>query len=301
MENDKLLPFTDLEAISSSSDGELMDRGAGPSSHTTICTCQATINKPVATKRHSKFYFDNTLIVMQVEDTLFNVHKYQLLKSETFSDMFAMPKKTDRESEGTSPESPIVLEGVRASDFEALLTVLYARTLADFPSHFSSHQPTPEAHLIIPAFRLANMWNFSDLRDYLLPLAGKVFGDVDKIVFAREFDIQDWLAPAHKNLCERPEPLTTEEARKLGVDSLLLISRMREQYRPPKPADGPAMYFCTSCAGVSYMSGSYTCTACNTRTSPSYQHSASVHSSSTSTALATKITRWVANGCVFKE
>ncbi|KAH7338079.1 hypothetical protein B0J17DRAFT_410303 [Rhizoctonia solani] len=79
-------------------------------------------------KRHSDFFFDNTLVAIQVEDTLFNVHKYQLLKSETFSDMFKVPKaKGDEPEEGSSPEHPIVMEGVKADDFVALLKVLYAR------------------------------------------------------------------------------------------------------------------------------------------------------------------------------
>ncbi|CAE6450670.1 unnamed protein product [Rhizoctonia solani] len=189
---------------------------------------RAPINNPAATKRHSKFYFDNTLIVIQVEDTLFNVHKYQLLKSETFSDMFNMPKEDNEEpEEGSCPEHPIVMEGVSAADFEALMTVLYARTSIGFPSYFTTHQPTPEASLIVPAFRLANMWNFSDLRAYLLPLAETALGDVDKIVFAREFDIQSWLVPAHKNLCERPEPITTEEARRLGIDRWTPVSNIQ--------------------------------------------------------------------------
>ncbi|CAE6470353.1 unnamed protein product [Rhizoctonia solani] len=142
-------------------------------------------------KQHPKFFFDNILVAIQIEDTLFNVHKYQLAKSEVFSDMFQMPKpEGDQPEEGSSPEHPIIIEGVAASDFAALLTVLYA-------SQFSSNQPTPDAPLIIPAFRLANMFDFSELRAYLLPLAEEKLGDVDKIVFAREFDIKEWLAPAH--------------------------------------------------------------------------------------------------------
>ncbi|KAH7338077.1 hypothetical protein B0J17DRAFT_717739 [Rhizoctonia solani] len=293
MMNEEPLPFSNSDAAISSPSraSEIADS----TSRITVPPGKPSTSKTLATKRHSKFYFDNTLIVIQVEDTLFNVHKYQLLKSETFSDMFTMPKEASKEpEEGSSPERPILLEGVTASDFEALLTVLYA-------SHFSSHQPTPEASLIIPAFRLANMWNFSDLRSYLLPLAETNLSDIDKIVFAREFDIQNWLAPAHQHLCERPESLTTDEARKLGVDSLLLIFRMREQFRPSRPADAPATYFCTSCTSVSYTSSTYTCAACGARTGPCYQHLASAHSNTTTAALTTKINRWVANGCVLKE
>ncbi|CAE6424807.1 unnamed protein product [Rhizoctonia solani] len=140
---------------------------------------------PETLVHHPNFFFDNVLVAIQIENTLFNVHKYQLAKWEVFSDMFKMPKPEGHKSEeGSSPERPIVIEGVAASDFAALLTVLYA-------SYFSTNQPTPEAALVIPAFRLANMFDFSDLRAYLLPLAEKNLDDVDKIIFAREFDIKE--------------------------------------------------------------------------------------------------------------
>lgn len=52
---------------------------------------------------------------------------------------------------------------------------------------------------------------------YLTLLAEKGLSDVGKIIFAREFDVKDWLAPAHTKLCQRTEAFTSEEAAKLGV------------------------------------------------------------------------------------
>ncbi|KAG8744329.1 hypothetical protein FRC10_010309 [Ceratobasidium sp. 414] len=163
--------------------------------------------------RHPKFCFDNTLIALQIENTLFNVHKYQLTKSTTFSDMFAIAEESEDEQttrEGSSLDNPIVMQGVSASDFECLMTVLYT-------SHFSAHQNEPEASLIIPAFRLANMWNFAELCAYLGPLAERVLGDADRIVFAREFKVAEWLAPAHARLCLREEKIMAQEAEKIGL------------------------------------------------------------------------------------
>ncbi|QRV93149.1 The BTB (BR-C, ttk and bab)/POZ (Pox virus and Zinc finger) domain [Ceratobasidium sp. AG-Ba] len=205
----------------------------------------------LATKRHQKFYFDNTLLVIQVEDTLFNVHKYQLLKSKVFADMFEAAQGDP--DEGSSPDNPIMLEGVSASDFECLLEVLYATTPTSFFSHFSTQQPAPEASLVIPAFRLANKWSFDDLRNYLLPLAEKELNDVDKIVFGREFDIKAWLAPAHSSLCLRNEPITDEEAAKLGTNSVALISRLREELR--QGTVPPGNKTCCGCAGYSVNDG----------------------------------------------
>ncbi|CAE6471254.1 unnamed protein product [Rhizoctonia solani] len=173
--------------------------------------------------------------------------------------MFKMPKpEGDGAEEGSSPEHPIIINGVSASDFTALLTVLYA-------GQFSSNQPTLNAPLIIPAFRLANMFNFSELRAYLLPLAEENLDDVDKIVFAREFDIKEWLAPAHIHLCQRDDHLSAEEARKLEVDSVLMISRMRERHRTRSSAAIANNVYCHKCCGWQYYGHSgYTCQHCNT-------------------------------------
>ncbi|KAG8688285.1 hypothetical protein FRC09_012986 [Ceratobasidium sp. 395] len=189
--------------------------------------------------------------------------------------------------EGSSPEKPIVMEGVSASDFECLLTVLYA-------TRFSTYQPTPEASLIIPAFRLANKWNFEDLRNYLLPLAEKELSDIDKIVFAQEFGIKEWLAPAHTKLCQRAEPLTTDEAVKLGVHSLLLISRMRDEFRPPTTA--PGTHLCGPCAGYTiYFNSNNYCAKCS-----GYARTVMpLANTSNEASIGTKVETWVEDGCIF--
>ncbi|KAL5633918.1 hypothetical protein ACGC1H_005942 [Rhizoctonia solani] len=254
---------------------------------------------------HPDFFFDNTLVAIQIGKTLFNVHKYQLAKSEVFSEMFKMPKPEDGEhEEGSSPEHPIKLEGVSTSDFAALLRVLYA-------SHFSSNQPTPEASLVIPAFRLANMFNFSELRTFLLPLAEQNLNDVDKIVFAREFDIKEWLAPAHVRLCQREEYLSGEEARKLGVESVLIISRMRELRRGSSASPFMVNYhYCCSCAGMEYSShvpGNYDCGRCGREGSSGMRYTGTDTRPSASaasinnTTIEARIKKWVEDGCTIKD
>lgn len=144
------------------------------------------------------------------------------------------------------------------------------------------NQLVPEATLIIPAFRLANKWNFSELRAYLIPYAEKVLNDVDKIAFAREFDIKDWLAPALTKLCKRKEPLNSEEAFKLGVDSVLLVSRIREEKLSPK-----LPLLCPKQCGKQL-----TCEGCKTNAS-------SVVSILADGEIEPKVKVWVSNGCVF--
>ncbi|KAG8771315.1 hypothetical protein FRC12_003690 [Ceratobasidium sp. 428] len=206
------------------------------------------------TQKHPKFYFNDTLITIQVESTIFNVHKWQLLKSETFRDMFSLANTTpdggakSMSSDEGSESNPIKLSGVLAEDFEKLLTMLYEFRFDEEPVH--------DASLLVPALRLANMWNFTDLRRLLIPLAEKILDDVDKIVCARESGVTEWLAPAHVRLCMRDTPLTKEEAVKVGLDSLLIISHLREKARLT-PASVPPTEGCT-CGSCRKLRG--TCT-----------------------------------------
>ncbi|KDN37627.1 hypothetical protein RSAG8_10032, partial [Rhizoctonia solani AG-8 WAC10335] len=251
------------------------------------------ISEPL--EHHPEFFFDDKLIVIQVEKTLFRVHKYQLAKSEVFSDMFKRPKEGDGPEEGSSPECPIELKDASASDFTALLKVLYA-------SHFPK-TPVPEAPLVVPALRLANLLGFSDIRGYLLPLAEKNLDDVDKIAFAREFDIKEWLVPALVRLCKRDAVLSIEEARKLELDSILLIWRMREQHRSLSSNTTTAnSLYCQDCTGLEhYNHGYYTCEKCKIRASGHYLRG--LRSSTTGaeayineTALEAEIQKWVEDG-----
>ncbi|KAH7338043.1 hypothetical protein B0J17DRAFT_660546 [Rhizoctonia solani] len=235
-----------------------------------------------------EFFFDNThrnsdrLTSNKIENA-FNVHKYQLK-------IFNMPKSVDGEPEaGSSPKHPIVVRGAVASDFAALLKILYA-------SHFSNNLPTIEIPLIVPAFRITNLLSFSELRAYLLPLAEKNLDDVEKIIFAREFDIKQWIAPAHIRLCKRGTVLSTEEARKLGVDSVLLIWSMREKHRGRGSAVSVGAHYCSSYTGLDYAEASTICSHCSTIMGDFYciQPSKMAEKPDTyNSALDNEVTKWV--------
>lgn len=114
-----------------------------------------------------------------------------------------------------------------------------------------------------------------------MPLAEKVLSDVNKVAFAREFEVKDWLAPALTRLCQRNEPLTSEESWKLGVDSLLLVSRIREEkLTPAKPL------LCPSGCGMQL-----SCTICG--------DPQSLVSSLPDGEIEPKVKAWIENGCVF--
>ncbi|CAE6446118.1 unnamed protein product [Rhizoctonia solani] len=258
----------------------------------------SAINNPETLIRHPEFYFDNTLIAIQIENTLFNVHKYQLAKSQVFSDIFKkMDETEDPQSGEGSSNHPIVMNGITASDFAALLKILYARRCP-------SHQSATEVPLIIPAFRLANVLKFFELCAELLPIVEKDLGDVEKVVLAREFEIKEWLAPAHVRLCQREAPLTNAEARKLGVDSVLIISLMREKHRGPNREPTTNDDYCADCVGLNHHSNSYKCDNCgNPGGHFRYVGPGKLWGQNkfNSTAIEAGVAKWVENGCVVEE
>ncbi|CAE6494759.1 unnamed protein product [Rhizoctonia solani] len=282
------------------------------STNSNILAADGTSGEVVATepnaivRQHEEFFFNDALVAIQIEDTLFNVHKYQLLKSETFSDMFKIPKvEDDKTEEGSSPKHPIKIEGVKASDFAALLKVLYA-------GQFCTHQLPPTAPLVVPALRLANMWGFSDLHSCLLSLAAKVLGDIDKVLLARELGIDSWLAPAHIRLCQRREQLTTGEAGKLGMDSVLLVTRMREKNASKDKGRFSAGYYCPNCSGFSSSTSNsaltqysnMTCKACQAQGRNFVYYGgggASMTGTWNSITLKAEVNKWVQDGCMFKD
>ncbi|KAG8683650.1 hypothetical protein FRC11_013258, partial [Ceratobasidium sp. 423] len=217
-----------------------------------------------------------------IENVRFKVHKSKLIESETFADMFTVAQNSNKDGqvmEGFSTDHPIKLEGVAASDFESLLTLLYER-------HYTHQHPELDTSLVVPAFRLAHMWNFKELRQYLLPYLEKCLDDIDKIVYAREFDIKEWITPAYTRLYRRTEPLSTEEATKIGFESAMLIFRLREEKRtvPDQACCGRGLSMKLSCNHCGH----------------SWRANINV-SNETDQIIEDKIKAWEANGRVFKK
>jgi hypothetical protein len=79
--------------------------------------------------------------------------------------------------------------------------------------------------------RLTSRWNLTshiDLDTSRLPL---IISPVDRLVVAYGLHVTDWLRPAFVDLCMRDEPLSIDEGRRLGVDIIICISRVRSLIR----------------------------------------------------------------------
>ncbi|KAJ3527408.1 hypothetical protein NMY22_g9801 [Coprinellus aureogranulatus] len=198
--------------------------------------------------RHSKYYFDDTTVIFQVEGgVLFKVHKHFLQReSSVFQSMFSCPPESAG-PEGTADNKPIVLPEVKAEEFEALLDYFYEppRSLENaLPSSWLCKEATAEneegkAEQTFTAMRLLNLlsvahrFDFENARYFAIEGLEKrmsQFTPVDRILLSRRFDVDQWLRPAYVDLCRREKSLSIAEAQQLGLETTTLIAQAREAF-----------------------------------------------------------------------
>ena len=52
-----------------------------------------------------------------------------------------------------------------------------------------------------------------------------------RLVLGRKYGVDGWVLPALRELCERPEPPTPDEARLMGLEDVILVGSVREKVR----------------------------------------------------------------------
>ncbi|KIM82822.1 hypothetical protein PILCRDRAFT_457556 [Piloderma croceum F 1598] len=164
--------------------------------------------------QHSRYYFEDDMAVFLVEDCLFRVHRYHLdRESEVF------PKGT------SSNRTPIELLGVKRTEFESLLDFLYdgmhnetTPTLSAWTSLLSI-----STHFEMKRIRSRAIAEILSFRPRIDP--------VDQVVLAVRHDIPEWFPLGYAALCQREEAIEIEEARKLGLETTVMLAKAREMVR----------------------------------------------------------------------
>ncbi|SJK98071.1 uncharacterized protein ARMOST_01328 [Armillaria ostoyae] len=176
---------------------------------------------PVASSpgRSLDYYWDT--IILQVEDTLFRIPKYQLVgKSEIFDAMLSLPQGSNK-PEGSSDDVPIKLENISKIDFERLLQILYPRRVIIWYQH----------ETWISVLRLSSLWQMGDMRSnaiaHLTPRLCNVSPD-DRILLGRKYSVAHWISSGYVDLAKREGAVSLEEAGKVGLETALLIQHVRE-------------------------------------------------------------------------
>ncbi|KAF7972346.1 hypothetical protein HWV62_18118 [Athelia sp. TMB] len=164
-----------------------------------------------AEKRHPIYYFNDGNLLIQIEGTLYNVHRY----------FFARDSAHFRALLERAGPGPLALD-TTCSAFDELLSILYP---ADFrrPAEKSTPQWAAVLHLAA-AYGLASIRLLAI--DHLAALAAPI----DKIVLGRRYGVPEWLPAAYEAVCTRADPLTVQEGMRLGVEDVVKISAARQAY-----------------------------------------------------------------------
>jgi len=185
---------------------------------------------------------DADMVVFQVNSCLYRVHKHFFdTEAGFFKDMFALPQPDNEEEtspkEGTTDDVPITIPDVTCKEFEALLDFFYYRE--------SSKEETRSLDQWVSLLSISTRFQLDRIRRRAI---SEIEGHhpqptpVDKVVLAVKHSVDPWLIPAYCDICERAEPLTDQEAEKLGAVTTARLARARELLRksgrpPPVPMD----------------------------------------------------------------
>ncbi|KAI6137432.1 hypothetical protein EDD17DRAFT_1517365 [Pisolithus thermaeus] len=173
--------------------------------------------------RHSNFYVST--VTFLVEDSLFKGPREPFEKeSEVFCDMLSLPQGSSVVAEGTSDENPIRIDRTSKDDFEQLLKALLHRKYGSQPNLPHGIEQWTSV------LKLSTAWNFERLRQAAInALTESGISTVDRVVLSQRYYIKNWLLPALNELARRPEPITLEEAQRMGIDIALKLASVRER------------------------------------------------------------------------
>ncbi|TFK19715.1 hypothetical protein FA15DRAFT_553450, partial [Coprinopsis marcescibilis] len=160
---------------------------------------------------------------LQVENTLFRVSRapFETL-SPVFSDIFLQPRGANPMSilreEGSSDDHPVVLQGYKKDDFEALLAVIN-------PSYALINKSVGlTAKQWVGVLRLASAWKMDTVRKYSIKKLSKLdLTPYEKITWAQKFRVSEWLTEGVKSIVESDSVPPLEELSLVGWETATRI------------------------------------------------------------------------------
>ncbi|KAH8102038.1 hypothetical protein BXZ70DRAFT_929897 [Cristinia sonorae] len=179
---------------------------------------------PSSRPRHSSYYMDPEMVILEVEGYLYRVSVW-LLQRE--SDFFQRHLRQHLQNGvmGRTDGTPIPLPNISRNEFDDLLRFL----------HFSVYEPD----LItldewIALLSVSTRLQFPRIRRWAIREITAQFSNLEAVtvvVLATKHNVPQWLAPAYAELCRREEPLDDGEAEELGAVVAARVGRARERIR----------------------------------------------------------------------
>ncbi|KAF8680034.1 hypothetical protein RHS04_04312 [Rhizoctonia solani] len=180
---------------------------------------KCAVHLPILETVHPEFAFEDANVEVQTGDQVFWVHEFQLNKLAKIGSLIRATRKEGSVSD--SGNRVKIICDADSVDFYNALRVLYAPAILGVPDF--------EVDTLISALRIASSYDYPDLRNFAIEELEKCsLPAIDQIELSDEFSLPHWEKPAFVDLCYRAEPITSHEARILGVDRFTEIARIRE-------------------------------------------------------------------------
>jgi hypothetical protein len=77
---------------------------------------------------------------------------------------------------------------------------------------------------------LSTRWGFTSIRELAIRCLKPSTPD-QRLILGRKYGVDQWIPLALQELCERPQPLTPDEARLMDLEDVVLVGSVREKIR----------------------------------------------------------------------
>ncbi|KAF7297894.1 BTB domain-containing protein [Mycena chlorophos] len=173
-------------------------------------------------QRFDEYYLTGGDLYCIAENRIFRVHRYFFEReSQYFRAQLAQPVTPGAQRLGTGEDNAILLDGVRSQAFAKLLFIFYN-------PRYSIYELVVDDWATI--LELADKWGFAEVKNLCVrQLEALEMLDVDRIVLYHDNHVDErLLVPRYVALCDRPELLTVDEGLRLGMATVIALTRARE-------------------------------------------------------------------------
>lgn len=175
--------------------------------------------------RYEEYYLPGGDLFLLVEQHIFRVHRYFFERESTyFKGKLATPAAPGSTRPGTNESNAILLDDVRVHEFARFLWVFYN------PKYSLYHTSVADWTAIL---NLAHRWAFPEVKSLAVrELEKQSMPDIERVVVYQNNDVdRNLLIRCYAALCERDQPITPAEGRRMGIDTALTIAQLREMAR----------------------------------------------------------------------
>lgn len=171
----------------------------------------------VINNNSEKYFFPDGNVGFRVKNTIYKVHSHFFQQSPVLAARIPSYHLPYPES------SPIYVEDVTPHAFELLLSIFYPKEYTRYELETAEDWST--------LLSVAKKFSMQKIRDLAIDRFALIATPAEKVALATEHDIEDWLVPAYTDLCLKLEPLSLEDGKKLGIDTVVKLQEMQHEIK----------------------------------------------------------------------